>query len=170
MDQGSVDQGSANRGNVGQIDAGAGGTGPAVSVARRVALSYVGADQEWADWLEQLLRRGRHEVRQVRWAQSRGERLAQTVDRIAGWEPEVTVVLLSRHYRPPRPEHPGETETEAWERLGDEGPLARRVVRVTIDPQPLPEPLRTLPTLDLSGLEPAVVNKLLMEVQSGGGW
>ncbi|WP_369809462.1 toll/interleukin-1 receptor domain-containing protein [Frankia sp. QA3] len=141
-----------------------------VSAPRRIALSYVGADQQWADWLEQLLRRGCHEVRQVRWAQSRGERLAQTVDRIAAWDPEITVVLLSRHYRAPRPEHPGTTETEAWERLGLEGPLARRVVRATIDPEPLPEPLRTLRTVDLSRLEPAMVNELLMEVQAGGGW
>ncbi|WP_235949482.1 toll/interleukin-1 receptor domain-containing protein [Candidatus Frankia alpina] len=140
------------------------------SAPRRIALSYVGADQQWADWLEQLLRRGCHEVRQVRWAHSRGERLAETVDHIAAWDPQVTVVLLSRHYRAPRPEHPGTTETEAWERLGLKGPLAGRVVRVTIDPQPLPEPLRTLRTLDLSGLEPAAVNELLMEVQAGGAW
>ncbi|WP_261565977.1 toll/interleukin-1 receptor domain-containing protein [Frankia gtarii] len=140
------------------------------SAPRRIALSYVGADQQWADWLEQLLRRGCHEVRQVRWAHSRGERLAETVDHIAAWDPQVTVVLLSRHYRAPRPEHPGTTETEAWERLGMKGPLAGRVVRVTIDPQPLPEPLRTLRTLDLSGLEPAAVNELLMEVQAGGAW
>jgi hypothetical protein len=142
----------------------------AQAAPRRVAVSYVGADQQWADWLEHLLRRGCHEVRQVRWAQNRGERLAETVDRIASWQPEITIVLLSRHFRAPRPEHPGTTETEAWERLGEEGPLARRVVRITIDPQPLPEPLRALRTLDLSGLEPAVVNELLMEVQAGGGW
>ncbi|KJE20635.1 TIR domain [Frankia torreyi] len=164
--------GSVPAGDRGGRGAGAFATAPVDSPAapRRVAVSYVGADQQWADWLEQLLRRGCHEVRQVRWAQNRGERLAETVDRIASWDPEITVVLLSRHYRAPRPEHPGTTETEAWERLGLEGPLACRVVRVTIDPQPLPEPLRTLRTLDLSGLEPAVVNELLMEVRAGGDW
>ncbi|WP_041939105.1 MULTISPECIES: toll/interleukin-1 receptor domain-containing protein [Frankia] len=173
--------GRADRPRAGSVPAGDGGgrgagafvTAPVDSVEaapRRVVVSYVGADQQWADWLEQLLRRGCHEVQQVRWAQNRGERLAETVDRIARWDPEITVVLLSRHYRAPVPEDPGTTETEAWERLGLEGPLARRVVRVTIDPQPLPEPLRTLRTLDLSGLEPAVVNELLMEVRAGGGW
>ncbi|WP_235608376.1 TIR domain-containing protein, partial [Frankia casuarinae] len=31
---------------------------PLAEVSRLVAISYVGADQEWADWLEYLLRRG----------------------------------------------------------------------------------------------------------------
>ncbi|MCK9894123.1 toll/interleukin-1 receptor domain-containing protein [Frankia sp. AgB32] len=149
------------------------GAGPATASGRppgqrRIAVSYVGADQQWADWLEQLLRQRSYQVLQVRWAHSAGEPLRAAVERTASWKPQVTVVLLSRHYRAPRAEKPGESGTEAWEWLGLDGPLRRRVVRACIDPEPLPEPLRDLPALDLSRLADSAIDALLAAVRAGG--
>ncbi len=150
-------------------------TGPAAPSGHppaqvRIAVSYVGADQQWADWLEALLRQQSYQVLQVRWAHSGGEPLRAAVERVASWKPQVTVVLLSRHYRAPRVAKPGESGTEAWEWLGLDGPLRRRVVRARIDPEPLPEPLRELPTVDLSRLADSALDALLTAVRGGGPW
>ncbi|MEV0219572.1 toll/interleukin-1 receptor domain-containing protein [Streptomyces sp. NPDC050704] len=66
---------------------------PAVAVS----ISYVGADQPWADWMEEVLEQGGHcEVRQVRW-ETEGESLAQTVQRARRGADRV-VVVFSRSY------------------------------------------------------------------------
>jgi hypothetical protein len=133
----------------------------------RIAVSHVGADQEWADWVQGLLARDGHAVTQIRWNPARGERLAETAERIRREKADVVLVVLSRRYRAPHPERPGTAVLEQWELLADGGRLGERVIRVLVDHEPLPEPLRSSKTLDLSKLDPGQVESLREVVGPG---
>ncbi|MGI3225788.1 toll/interleukin-1 receptor domain-containing protein [Streptomyces sp. GTA36] len=62
-----------------------------------IAISYVGADQPWADWMAEVLERDGHpSVTQVRWETER-ESLSETVDR-AHRVAERVIALFSRTY------------------------------------------------------------------------
>jgi hypothetical protein len=144
---------------------------PATPAARgrrlRIAVSHVGADQEWADWAQGLLARDGHDVTQIRWNPARGERLAETAERIRREKADLVLVVLSRRYRAPHPERPGSAVLEQWELLADGGRLGERVIRMLVDHEPLPEPLRSSKTLDLSELGPGQVERLREAVGPG---
>jgi len=142
--------------------------GPAVQLplpragGQRIAISYVGADQEWADWVEALLRRRERDcdVVQVRWTPTRPESLTESVGKIREEDAGTTVVLLSERYQAQRPQTP-DRGIEKWEVLGDEWPLPSRLVRVRIDKEPLPEPLRSQETVKLTNLDDDTIDGFL---------
>jgi hypothetical protein len=128
--------------------------------SRRIVLSFVGSDQEWADWITSEARGAGHDVAHVRWHPTRGERLADTVNEIRRRNPDVVVVLLSRRYRPPDLCGADFSSSEDWNLLDDGGAFGGKLLRVVVDNEPLPEPLRSSGHFDVSELERGAVDRL----------
>jgi hypothetical protein len=126
----------------------------------RIVISFVGADQEWADWLTRAARIAGHVVECVRWRPTHGERLEVMVKEVARKNPDLVVVLFSRRYRAPDLRGPDALSPENWELLGDGGPFGGTLLRVVVDNEPLPEPLRAGTSFDVSELEPQAVDLL----------
>jgi hypothetical protein len=133
----------------------------------KVVISYVGADQEWADWVEGLLRSPGVDVVQIRWNPLGGEGVAAMAARVTRERAGHVVVLLSGRYRAPYSEQPSPADTEEWEILRDSGPLGGRLTRVLLDRKPLPEPLRSMEMLDLSEFRESEIQRLLAAVRPG---
>jgi len=110
-----------------------------------IAISYVGADQPWADWMAEVLEQDGHpSVNQVRWETER-ESLTETVDR-AHREAERVIALFSRTYFTA-----GETEPLDWERAFV-GADKEWLIPVQIDTEPRPLLVRRgVPVTQLKG-------------------
>ncbi|MEU6657760.1 toll/interleukin-1 receptor domain-containing protein [Streptomyces sp. NPDC046821] len=119
-----------------------------------VAISYVGADQAWADWIEEVLSDGGHSVRQRRWRVGR-ETLAEAVAR-ARESADRVVVVFSRSYF-----DAGDTAPTDWEATFT--PPASDpswLVAVQIDAAPLPVLVRGADVLPLPGAGPEQAERL----------
>ncbi|MGI5327238.1 toll/interleukin-1 receptor domain-containing protein [Actinomadura nitritigenes] len=110
---------------------------------RTIAISYVGPDQPWADWLGHLLANDGYTVTLVRWDAARPERLVDAVERAREGADRV-VALLSNHYVSAEiPMLAQCREVEDWGAALAEDVSGRgRVVRVRVDRTPLPPDLR----------------------------
>ncbi|MFI6486918.1 toll/interleukin-1 receptor domain-containing protein [Streptomyces sp. NPDC050564] len=96
-----------------------------------VAISYVGADQPWADWMEEILELAGHpEVSQVRW-RTEDESLPETVRRAHEGAQRV-VVVFSRSYFAA-----GSGDPLHWENAFV-GPGKEWLIPVQIDAEPRP--------------------------------
>ena len=98
-----------------------------------VAISYVGPDQAWADWIDDVLQSAGHPVRQVRWVTSRHS-LAETVAEARAAADRV-IVLFSRSYFESGDTHP--TEWESAFADADEGDPWLVPVQIDLEPRPL---------------------------------
>ncbi|EFC80097.1 hypothetical protein FrEUN1fDRAFT_6782 [Parafrankia sp. EUN1f] len=156
---------AGNPADQGPFDTGAGHrVGPA-----HVAVSYVGPNQPWADWIRDLLRARGHQVDLIRWNPLRGDRLSETLHAVEQCGADRLICLLSREYCVARADlSAAVTELEQWELLAGEGALRGRILRVVLDPEPLPEPLRSMSTIDLRGASAAALEQLLAQVQGQG--
>lgn len=135
------------------------------ATAGRVAVSYVGANQPWADWIRQILVSRGHRVDLIRWNALGGERLSATLEKAERSGAERLICVLSREYCVTRSDPgAGVTELEQWELLGDGAPLGSRIQRVVIDREPLPEPLRSMPFIDLRVGSATAVTDLLTQI------
>jgi hypothetical protein len=133
-------------------------------VSKRIVVSYVGSDQDWADWLTFAARRAGHLVDQVRWHPTLGESLSAMARDISRRRPDLVVALLSRRYRTVDVPGPAALTAGEWEVLGDDGAVGGAVVRVVIDNEPLPAPLRAGMFFDVSELDDQAVERLFTAV------
>lgn len=131
--------------------AGDGGPRPVRMTARpiasvtRVAISYVGPDQAWADWINDILEAAGHPVRQMRW-ETGHQSLVQTVTGARGGSDRVVVVFSRRYFAS------GDTEPTDWESaFTDTDADEPWLVPVQIDHEPRPLLIRQTPVLQLSG-------------------
>ncbi|QNP73397.1 toll/interleukin-1 receptor domain-containing protein [Streptomyces roseirectus] len=117
--------------------------------ARSVAISYVGADQPWADWIQEVLEDGagtgaEADVRQVRW-KTELEPLSTAVARARAVGSRV-VVVFSRSYF-----NAGTPDLHQWEEVFV-GDGAADLIPVQIDAEPRPLLVRRgVPVVQLSG-------------------
>ncbi|MCX4641239.1 MULTISPECIES: toll/interleukin-1 receptor domain-containing protein [unclassified Streptomyces] len=121
---------------------------------RSVAISYVGADQAWADWMDGVLREEGHTVRQRRRRVGR-ETLSQAVERARDGADRV-VVVFSRSYF-----DAGNTAPTDWEAAFN--PPASDpswLVAVQIDAAPRPVLVRGVKVLTLEGSGPDQAERL----------
>ncbi|WP_405990020.1 TIR domain-containing protein [Streptomyces sp. NBC_00986] len=127
-----------------------------------VAISYVGADQPWADWMEEVLEQGGHyEVRQVRWETER-ESLAETVQRARLLAGRV-VVVFSRSYFTA-----GATQLLDWETVFV-GPGKEWLIPVQIDQGARPLLVRSgVPVTLLNGSDEREAQRLRELVREPG--
>ncbi|MGW8062649.1 TIR domain-containing protein [Streptomyces ziwulingensis] len=129
--------------------------------SRSVAISYVGADQPWADWVEDVLKDGGYHVVQQRWRASR-ETLPEAVARARGAAGRL-LVLFSRDYF-----GAGSTSPTDWADAFTE-PAAESPppVLVQIDTAPRPLLVRDAHVVMLAGSDLAVsVQRILREVSA----
>ncbi|MFF2502704.1 TIR domain-containing protein [Streptomyces sp. NPDC058067] len=127
---------------------------------RSVAISYVGADQAWADWMGEVLSDGGRSVRQRRWRVGR-ETLSQAVARARDAADRV-VVVFSRNYF-----DAGDTAPTDWEAAFT--PPASDpswLVAVQIDAAPRPVLVRGVEVLALPGAGPDQAERLRDEVRA----
>ncbi|MEU0642841.1 toll/interleukin-1 receptor domain-containing protein [Streptomyces umbrinus] len=119
-----------------------------------IAISYVGADQPWADWMAEVLERDGHpSVTQVRWETER-ESLSETVDR-AHRVAERVIALFSRTYFTA-----GETEPLDWEGAFV-GADRQWLIPVQIDAEPRPLLVRRgVPVTQLKGSDETEAQRL----------
>ncbi|MEV0170154.1 toll/interleukin-1 receptor domain-containing protein [Streptomyces sp. NPDC050803] len=123
-----------------------------------VAISYVGADQPWADWMSEVLKERGHEVTLRRWRVA-GESLRETV-RGARAVAERVLVIFSRSYFSAR-----ETEPAEWADAFREPPdRATLPVFVQIDGAPRPLLVRGAEVVVLAGADLAEAEQLIDEV------
>ena len=130
---------------------------------RSVAISYVGADQAWADWMGEVLSDEGHTVRQWRWRVGR-ETLSQAVARARDAADRV-VVVFSRSYF-----DAGDTAPTDWEAAFT--PPASDpswLVAVQIDAAPRPLLVRGVEVLALPGSGPDQAQRLRDEVIATAG-
>ncbi|MFC8101418.1 TIR domain-containing protein [Streptomyces sp. NPDC057363] len=126
-----------------------------------VAISYVGADQPWADWLQDALRERGHNVVQRRWRAGR-ETLGEAVTRARG-AAERLLVLFSRNYF-----SAGSTSPTDWADAFTE-PAAESPppVLVQIDTAPRPLLVRDTHVVMLAGSDLVMaVERILREVSA----
>ncbi|MEU5885364.1 toll/interleukin-1 receptor domain-containing protein [Streptomyces sp. NPDC047461] len=123
-----------------------------------VAISYVGADQPWADWMKEVLEQRGHEVVQHRWRVGHGESLRDTVAQ-ARAAAERLLVIFSRSYFAARDTAPTE-----WEDAFVESGGASHAVLVQIDAAPRPLLVRGAQVVVLTGADPAEVERRIEEV------
>jgi len=110
---------------------------------RSVAISYVGADQPWADWMQEVLEGGtsdtdgpggpggtRVEVHQVRW-RTELEPLSAAVERARAQASQVVVVFSRSYFTAATP------DPYQWEEVFV-GPEARDLIPIQIDYEPRP--------------------------------
>ncbi|WP_075735864.1 toll/interleukin-1 receptor domain-containing protein [Streptomyces acidiscabies] len=123
-----VTHGSGNGGYLRYSDVGHRGS----ARLRSVAISYVGADQPWADWIQEVLEEGpgTATVHQVRW-RTELEPLSEAVAR-ARAEGSRVVVVFSRSYFTA-----GAPDPYQWEEVFI-GPDAADLIPVQIDTEPRP--------------------------------
>ncbi|ANB09200.1 hypothetical protein SAM40697_5244 [Streptomyces ambofaciens] len=131
--------------------------------ARSVAISYVGADQPWADWVEDVLKDGGYHVVQHRWRASR-EALPEAVARARG-DAGRLLVLFSRDYF-----GAGNTAPTDWaDAFAEPAAGSPPPVFVQIDTAPRPLLVRDAHVVMLAGSELAVsVRRILDEVSDVG--
>ena len=136
---------------------------PANSSALRISISYVGADQAWADWMYAVLAEAGHTVRQERWRAGR-EQLSVAVDRSREGADRV-VVVFSRNYF-----NAAKTEPTEWETtFADLGEDPAWFVPVQVDAAPLPVLVRRVELLRLQGSEEDQARSLREEVTAAYG-
>lgn len=118
---------------------------PPTAPPRSVAISYVGADQPWADWMEEILEPvGHPEVVQVRW-KTEHESLQEAIDR-ARDAAELVIVVFSRSYFAA-----GASDPLIWEDVFV-GPGREWLIPVQIDAEPRPLLVRRgVPVTQLNG-------------------
>ncbi|MFE5394274.1 TIR domain-containing protein [Streptomyces sp. NPDC056568] len=137
--------------------------GTAEPGARSVAISYVGADQPWADWVEDVLKDGGYRVVQHRWRASR-EALPDAVAR-ARSDAGRLLVLFSRDYFGARSTAPTDWEVAFAEPDAGSPPP----VFVQIDTAPRPLLVRDSHVVMLAGSDLAAsVRRILDEVSDVG--
>ncbi|WP_416967347.1 TIR domain-containing protein [Streptomyces sp. 4F14] len=112
---------------------------------RSVAISYVGADQPWADWMQEVLEEDTDAaVHQVRW-RTELEPLSEAVQR-AREQGSRVVVVFSRSYFTA-----GAPDPYQWEEVFV-GPDAADLIPVQIDAEPRPLLVRRgVPVVQLTG-------------------
>jgi hypothetical protein len=128
--------------------------GSAADEPRSVAISYVGADQAWADWMDDVLREEGHTVRQRRWRVGL-ETLSQTVERARDGADRV-VVVFSRSYFDAGNTAPTDWEAAFTPPASDPSWL----VAVQIDAAPRPLLVRGVQVLALEGSGPDQAERL----------
>jgi hypothetical protein len=128
--------------------------GSAADEPRSVAISYVGADQAWADWMDDVLREEGHTVRQRRWRVGL-ETLSQTVERARDGADRV-VVVFSRSYFDAGNTAPTDWEAAFTPPASDPSWL----VAVQIDAAPRPLLVRGAQVLALEGSGPDQAERL----------
>ncbi|MFG3367201.1 TIR domain-containing protein [Streptomyces sp. NPDC048156] len=121
---------------------------------RSVAISYVGADQAWADWMDDVLSEEGHTVRQRRWRVGR-ETLSQAVERARDGADRV-VVVFSRSYFDAGNTVPTDWESAFTPPASDPSWL----VAVQIDAAPRPVLVRGVKVLALEGSGPDQAERL----------
>ncbi|SEG40333.1 TIR domain-containing protein [Thermomonospora echinospora] len=130
---------------------------------RTVAISYVGADQPWAEWIGNLLRDNDYEVELIRWNAGRSERLTEAVDRARRTGDRVIAVLSHNYVAPHRA--PIREEDPDWQSvLAPDEDEHEELIRVQIDREPLPGGLGER-VIRLYGLEAGVIRELLNAVR-----
>ncbi|MEV7192187.1 toll/interleukin-1 receptor domain-containing protein [Streptomyces sp. NPDC093510] len=133
-------------------------TGAAQREPGSVAISYVGADQPWADWVTEVLGQRGHGVVQRRWRASR-ESLEDAVAQ-ARAAAERLLVIFSRNYFAA-----GNTSPTEWADTFVESPgRSPGAVLVQIDAAPRPLLVRDAKVLVLAGSDPAEAEQLIEEV------
>nr|BFE30002.1 hypothetical protein GCM10010200_022530 [Actinomadura rugatobispora] len=136
------------------------GPAEAGELPRTVAISYVGPDQPWAEYLGNLLRTNDYEVELVRWNAGRAERLRDSVAR-ARDSGERVVAVLSQNSVAPHMEALVREDDLDWEQaLGAPPGRSAPVIPVQVDSGPLPGGLseRAIP---MHGLDESVIRTLL---------
>lgn len=123
----------------------------------RIVVTFVGSDQEWADWISGAARAAGRMVTCVRWRSTHGQRLDTLAAEIQRHDPDLVVALFSRRFRPAEPTAAATALPQEWEVFGDAGRFAGRIVRVVLDNEPLPEPLRAAAAHDVSELDESAV-------------
>ncbi|WP_262056468.1 toll/interleukin-1 receptor domain-containing protein [Streptomyces sp. STR69] len=125
---------------------------------RSVAISYVGADQPWADWMKEVLEQRGYEVRQRRWRAGREDlrdAVAQARD-----EAERLVVIFSRNYFAA-----GDTSPTDWAEVFVESrDRASPDVLVQIDATPRPLLVRDAQVVVLAGADLLETEELIGEL------
>jgi hypothetical protein len=111
-----------------------------------VAISYVGADQGWADWIAALLTREGHHVNKILLRQGQDEKAVELIRRARSGVDWVVAVLSKNYFA----SLPGEFAD--WERaLADDGEGDEaKMIRVRVDAAPLPAPIRGMRNVDVS--------------------
>ncbi|MFD0318174.1 TIR domain-containing protein [Streptomyces flavalbus] len=126
-----------------------------------VAISYVGADQPWADWMTEVLQQRGRRVVPHRWRASR-ESLQDAVAQARGMA-EHLLVIFSRNYFAA-----GDTSPTEWE---DAFPESRSrssdAVLVQIDAAPRPLLVRDAEVVVLAGTDPAEAEQRIEEALPG---
>ncbi|MDX3385055.1 toll/interleukin-1 receptor domain-containing protein [Streptomyces niveiscabiei] len=160
-----VAHGSAGGGYLSYSDVGHRGGGPPGGPAaelRSVAISYVGADQPWADWMQEVLEEDTGSVvHQVRW-RTELEPLSEAVAR-AREEGSRIVVVFSRSYFTA-----GAPDPYQWEEvfLGED---AADLIPVQIDAEPRPLLVRRgVPVVQLTGSDEGQAQLLRDMVHDAG--
>ncbi|WP_055564273.1 toll/interleukin-1 receptor domain-containing protein [Streptomyces atriruber] len=123
-----------------------------------VAISYVGADQPWADWMSEVLVQRGHGVVQRRWRASQ-ESLKDAVAQ-ARAAAERMLVIFSRNYFAA-----GNTDPTEWADtfVGSPGRPSQAVL-VQIDAAPRPLLVRDAQVVVLAGADPAEAEQLIEQV------
>ncbi|MFI7320654.1 TIR domain-containing protein [Streptomyces venezuelae] len=123
-----------------------------------VAISYVGADQPWADWMSEVLGQRGHDVVQRRWRASR-ESLQDAVAQ-ARAAAERMLVIFSRNYFAA-----GNTSPTEWADTFVNSPgRSSQAVLVQIDKAPRPLLVRDANVVVLAGADPAEAEHLIEQV------
>ncbi|SNT53996.1 TIR domain-containing protein [Actinomadura meyerae] len=131
---------------------------------RTVAISYVGADLPWAEYLGNLLRTYDYDVELVRWNAGRSEPLRVSVDRARG-SGERVVAVLSQNYVAPHMEALVREEDLGWEEALTAPPGSGvPVIPVQVDSGPLPGGLSKR-AIRMHGLSDAVIRTFLDAVR-----
>ncbi|EXG79500.1 toll/interleukin-1 receptor domain-containing protein [Cryptosporangium arvum] len=130
------------------------------NAVRSIAISYVGADQPWADWLRGVFREKGHQVDLFRWNAHHETSLKDSLD-VAASRTDRVVVLLSRHYLINRSRQP-----QDWESALVDSAHPEKIVRVRLDSTPLPAELRTTSMITLEQPTAEVVDELVRAVES----
>lgn len=163
---GSPGSGGSGRAGGSGMDADARGNGesppPQPPLPRSVAISYVGADQPWADWMAEVLTAdGGAEVEQVRW-RTELESLSTAITE-ARRGAEVVIVVFSRSYFAA-----GEQDPYQWEEVFF-GRGARDLIAVQIDAEPRPLLVRQgVPVTQLGGSGDSQAERLRELVRDPG--
>jgi hypothetical protein len=132
---------------------------------RSVAISYVGADQPWAEWIGNLLRDDGFDVELIRWNAGRSEPLEHAVGRAKDRGDRV-IALLSHNFLAPHLQAVVRKQDVDWESaLSDAGDNRGRLIRVQIDREPLPPGLRPMRTIQLHDLDDGTIGELLTAVR-----
>ncbi|MES9536403.1 TIR domain-containing protein [Actinomadura sp. NPDC000600] len=129
-----------------------------------VAISYVGADQPWAEYLGNLLRTYNYDVELVRWNAGRSEPLNDSVAR-ARSSGERVVAVLSQNFVAPHMEALVREDDLGWEEALTAPPgSGAPVIPVQVDSSPLPGGLSKR-AIRMHGLDDAMIRTFLDAVR-----